>query len=170
MTGRRGRRRRQLLDDLRKKILETERRSTRSQTTGNLFWKGLWITRWWWWWFASVMNWSKWTKQNYQCGISRRSRTQRIFLRVCNEEHGLWSYALFNTTRHITSYHTCHNTTHGLGLQIFIVFFFLNKNNLACDVTTLSVCPCQSVIWTPICSSVKISVKVHNGLTDKLTN
>jgi len=42
MTGRRGRRRKQLLVDLRKKILETERRSNRSHNVENLFWKRLW--------------------------------------------------------------------------------------------------------------------------------
>jgi hypothetical protein len=43
MTGRRGRRRKQLLDDLKgkEKILEIERGSTRSHTVENSLWKRL---------------------------------------------------------------------------------------------------------------------------------
>jgi hypothetical protein len=41
MTGRRGRRRKQLLDDLKEKILEIERGSTGSHTMENPLWKGL---------------------------------------------------------------------------------------------------------------------------------
>ena len=43
VTGRRGRRRKQQLDDLKgkKRILETERGSTRSQSVENSFWKRL---------------------------------------------------------------------------------------------------------------------------------
>ena len=42
MTGRRGRRRKQLLDDLKeKKILEIERGSTRSHPVENSLWKML---------------------------------------------------------------------------------------------------------------------------------
>jgi len=40
-TGRRGRRRKQLLD----RILETQRRSTRSHSVENSLWKRLWICR-----------------------------------------------------------------------------------------------------------------------------
>jgi hypothetical protein len=43
-TGRRGRRRRQLLDDLKeaKRILEIERESTTPHSVENWFWKKLW--------------------------------------------------------------------------------------------------------------------------------
>jgi hypothetical protein len=46
MTGRRGKRRKQLLDDLeQKKILEIERGSTRSHPVENSLWKRLWTCR-----------------------------------------------------------------------------------------------------------------------------
>jgi hypothetical protein len=41
MMGRRGRRRKQLLDDLKEKILEIERGSTRSHPVENSLWKRL---------------------------------------------------------------------------------------------------------------------------------
>jgi hypothetical protein len=42
VTGRRGRRRKQLLDDLKENYMEIERESTRSQSVENALWKRLW--------------------------------------------------------------------------------------------------------------------------------
>jgi len=42
VTGRRGRRRKQLLDDLKENYMEIERESTRSQSVENSLWKRLW--------------------------------------------------------------------------------------------------------------------------------
>jgi len=41
VTGRRGRRRKQLLDDLKENYMEIERESTRSQPVENSLWKRL---------------------------------------------------------------------------------------------------------------------------------
>ena len=42
VIGRRGRRHKQLLDDLKEDYMETERESARSQSVENLLWKRLW--------------------------------------------------------------------------------------------------------------------------------